>query len=104
MAIIYATNQYHIKREPINNVESLNSALADGKIVFAAMGNGRYATAFWNHAIIMKGYNNGTTYTIDPLNTYNNIWIDTQTVWNQRSSDRDDCTGGTYFYALESYK
>ena len=104
MAIIYATNQYHIKREPINNVESLNSALADGKIIFAAMGNGRYATAFWNHAIIMKGYNNGTTYTIDPLNTYNNIWIDTQTVWNQRSSDRDDCTGGAYFYALESYK
>ena len=54
----------------------------------------------------MKGYNSSTsqTYTIDPLNTYNNTWIDTQTVWNQRSSDRDDCTGGAYFYALESYK
>ena len=86
------------------NHQDVEICLPDGKIVFAAMGNGRYATAFWNHAIIMKGYNNGTTYTIDPLNTYNNIWIDTQTVWNQRSSDRDDCTGGAYFYALESYK
>ena len=105
LAIVYATDAYHIKRTPIYSLEQLNSALNEGKIVYAAMGNGRYATPFWNHSIIMYGYNstNGYTYTVDPLTTNNNIWISTATVWSQRSTDPDDSRGGAFFYALESY-
>ena len=105
LAIIYATNKYHIKRTPINDLNSLKNALAAGKIVYAAMGNGKYATAFWNHGIIMRGYdvNNSYTYTIDPLNTANNTWVNTSLIWAQQSFDYDDRQGGAALYSLESY-
>ena len=104
LGIIYATDNYHIKRSPINNLNDLNNALESGKMVYAAMGNGIYGTTRWNHAIILYNYSDGKTYSTDPLNTNNNRWIETSTVWNQRSVDRDDYRGGAVFYALESYK
>ena len=109
MAIVYATNKYHIRRIPIKSLNELDMALAKGQIVYAAMGPGRYGTNFYNHAIIMFNYNNNnnnnnkTTYTVDPLKTSNNIWIKTADVWNERSKDPDDSRGGAFFYALESF-
>ena len=103
LGIIYATNNYHIKRTGINSKEELDTALQDGKIVFAAMGPGTYGTPLWNHAIILNDYNNGMTHSYDPLYPSKNIWIDTSTVWSQRSTDPDDYRGGSVFYGLESY-
>ena len=102
LGIIYATNHFEIRRYGINNKNDLDNALRSGQIVFAAMGNGIYATAFWNHAIILKGYNNGNTYSYDPLDTSKNMWVSTSTIWSQRSIDSDDYRGGSVFYALES--
>ena len=102
LGIVYATNYYGIKRYGINSKNDLDNALKSGQIVFAAMGNGIYATAFWNHAIILKGYNNGNTYSYDPLDTSKNMWVNTSTIWSQRSVDSDDYRGGSVFYALES--
>ena len=103
VGIIYATDKYHIKRTGINSLEELNKSLKEGKLVFCVMGNGIYGTRFWNHAIIVKEYNNGKTYSYDPLTTNNNRWIDTSTIWSQKSTDPDDYRGGSVFYALESY-
>ena len=102
LGIVYATNHFGIKRYGINSKTDLDNALKSGQIVFAAMGNGIYATAFWNHAIILKGYNDGNTYSYDPLDTSKNMWVNTSTIWSQRSVDRDDYRGGSVFYALES--
>ena len=103
LGIIYATNYFGIRRTGINSKEELDTALQQGKIVFAAMGNGIYGTAFWNHAIILKGYSNGSTYSYDPLDTSKNIWVSTTTIWSQKSTDWDDYRGGSVFYALDSY-
>ena len=103
LGIIYATNNYHIKRTGINSKEELDNALQDGKIVFAAMGPGTYGTPLWNHAIILNDYNNGMTHSYDPLYPSKNIWIDTSTIWSQKSTDPDDYRGGSVFYGLESY-
>ena len=103
LGLKYASNYYHIKTTGINSLEELNKELQEGKLVFCAMGNGIYGTRFWNHAIIVKGYNNGKTYSYDPLNTNNNRWIDTSTIWSQKSTDPDDYRGGSVFYALESF-
>ena len=101
LAIIEATNHYNIKRTGINSLETLNKELEAGKIVFAAMGNGKFATERWNHAIVLAQYKDGKTYAYDPLYDYNNGWIETNRVWNEKSSDPDDIRGGAIFYSLE---
>ena len=103
LGIIYATDNFQIKRTGISSQADLDRALQEGKLVFAAMGNGVYGTKFWNHAILLKGYNNGNTFSYDPLNTNNNRWINTSIAWSQRSTDWDDYRGGSVFYSLESY-
>ena len=101
LAIIYATNQYNIKREGISSTNMLAEKLWEGKIVFAAMGDGKFGTKKWNHAIIMSGIRNGNqTYAIDPLIQANNGWIDINKIWNEKSKDADDKSGGYYLYAL----
>ena len=101
MAIVYATMRYAINREPINSHEELIQKLKEGKIVFAAMGNGKFATKTWNHAIVMSKLNdNNETFALDPLNTNNNGWVSTWLIWNEKSTDPDDATGGAYLYAL----
>ena len=102
LGIIYATNHFGIQRYGINTKADLDNALQSGQIVFAAMGNGIYGTAFWNHAIILKGYSNGNTYSYDPLDTSKNMWVSTATIWSQKSIDADDYRGGSVFYALTS--
>ena len=100
MAIIYATSYFGIDIRGVSSLEELNKALEDGKIVFAAMANGKFATPKWNHAIVLYNYSNGNTIALDPLNTANNGWISTTQVWNERSLDPDDLRGGASFYIL----
>ena len=100
MAIIYATSYFGIDIRGVSSLEELNKALEDGKIVFAAMANGKFATPKWNHAIVLYNYSNGNTIALDPLNTANNGWISTAQVWNERSLDPDDLRGGASFYIL----
>ena len=101
LAIIYATNRYGVNRTGISNTTELKERLMEGKIVYASMGNGKFATIYWNHAIIMSGLRNGhETYAIDPLRSDNNGWIDINEIWNQKCQDPDDMRGGYYLYAL----
>ena len=100
LAIIYATSHFEIKLTGINTHSELIKLLSEGKIVFAAMGNGKFATTKWNHAIVLYNYSGGNTFALDPLNAANNGWISTQQVWNEKSADEDDRRGGAIFYAL----
>ena len=101
LAIIYATNHFGISRDGIGSVEELRKQLLKGKIVFAAMGDGKFGTNRWNHAIIMAGFKkNGQTYAWDPLIEGNNGWVDINQIWNEKSKDLDDKLGGYYLYAL----
>ena len=100
LAIVYATDFYNIKRTPINSLEQMKISLARGKIVFAAMGNGKFATKNWNHAIILNNYQNGKTFALDPLKDSNNGWISIEQIIKEQSKDPDDSRGGSNFYML----
>ena len=101
LAIIKGANHYHVKLEGISSETELKDKLFEGKIVFAAMGEGKFGTKRWNHAIIMSGIKgNKETYAIDPLFKSNNGWISTNKIWTEKSKDADDKLGGYYLYAL----
>ena len=103
MAIIYASQFYGIKYTALHSEEDIKKALLRGKIIYAAMGNGKYATPRWNHAIIFFDYNKGNTFVYDPLNTNNNGWESINRLWIEQSKDSDDSRGGSNFYSLEIY-
>lgn len=103
LGIIYAANYFKVKYTPITSKKELINELSDGKIVFAAMGNGKFATPFYNHAIILYGYNKGDTYAYDPLKVSNNGEVSIDTIFNEQSRDPDDSLGGANFYSLVGY-
>ena len=100
LAIVYATNYYNVKRTPIQNENQLKIALARGKIVFAAMGDGKFGTPRWNHAIVVYNYQRGQTYALDPLKEENNGWVSIDQLLREQSKDPDDSRGGSNFYML----
>ena len=105
MGIIYAANYYNVKLTPIYSKDQLIQELSNGKIVYAAMGNGKFATTKWNHAILIYDYKNDYARTLasDPLNTGNNGLVEIDRIWNEKSKDPDDLSGGSALYALSEY-
>ena len=100
LAIFEAAKHWNIKVEPVNSVEELDEQLKSGKIVYAAMTNGKFATLLWNHAIVMSEYKDGKTNAYDPLKENNNGWVETTRIWNEQSKDPEDRLGGASIYAL----
>ena len=104
MAIIYASNKYGVNYKNIYTKESLKNELDKGNIVYGTMQNGKFARPNWNHAIIIYDYDesNGKVKTIasDPLDIYNNGWVDVDLIWNEKNTDPDDLTGGSALYSL----
>ena len=100
LAIIYASDHFGVQCTPIKNINDMAKALRDGKILFAAMGNGKFATTSWNHAIVLYSYNNGYVIAYDPINSSKNGWVSLSQVWSEQSRDPDDSKGGSNFYSL----
>ena len=100
LGIIKAADYWGVKYIPIKSKNQLDEELKKGRIIFAAMGNGKYATPNWNHAIILHRYHNGLTYSFDPLQGLNNTWFSTDLIWREKSSDPDDSRGRSQLYAL----
>ena len=103
MAVIYASRFYGIKYTALKSEQEIKKALLRGTIVYGAMGDGRYGTTRWNHAIIFYDYDDGKTFVYDPLNENNNDWEYISRLWNERSKDDDDKLGGAFFYSLELF-
>ena len=101
-AIIYASQHYGITYKNIYTKEQLIEELEKGNIIYASMQNGKFATPYWNHAILIYDYSNDKVRTIasDPLNSNNNGWVDIDLIWNQKNTDPDDLTGGSALYSL----
>ena len=100
LAIVEATNYFKVKRTPITDIDQIKTALARGKIVFAAMGEGKFGTKSWNHAIILYDYQNSKTFALDPLRDNNNGWVSIGQLIKEQSKDPDDSRGGSNFYML----
>ena len=100
--IIYASQKFGIRTIPIKSRNQLIQELSSGKIVYAAMTIGRFATKKWNHAILIYDYKNDMAKTIasDPLDANKNGLVSIDTIWNEKSNDPDDISGGAALYAL----
>ena len=101
-AIIYASNHYEVNYKNIYTKEELIEELEKGRIVYGTMQNGKFATPRWNHAILIYDYSDDRVRTIasDPLNIYNNGWVDIDLIWKEKNTDPDDLTGGSALYSL----
>lgn len=103
-AIVRAAEYYGIKRTALKTKQELIEALQNGKIVFAAMGNGHFGKLTYNHAIIIYGFQNNEAYVYDPLpDNNNNRLFSIDLLWNEQSKDPDDSSGGSNFHSLERY-
>ncbi len=98
--IIYASQHYNVKVVPMKSINDMKQYLEDGYILYAAMQNGKFATKDWNHAIILYRLKDNQTYALDPLLKSNNGYVDLSFIWKQKSTDKDDLTGGSAIYAL----
>ena len=103
MGIIYASDHFGVKWKGIGTKEKFIEALKSGKIVYASMQKGKYATPSYNHSILLVNYNESTnqTYAFDPLKKDNNGWNSINQIWNEQCMDPDDRLGGFAFYSLE---
>ena len=102
LAIIKASNYFKIQATPLLSLDEVKIALENGKIVFAAMGEGKFATKYYNHAILLYDYSKGNTRAVDPLYAKNNGWVSLQQVYKEQSKDPDDSRGGSNFYVLST--
>jgi len=104
MAIKYASEYYNIAITPIKTKEEMIEALQEGYIVYGAMGDGKFATTRYNHAILLYKYENNKTMAMtmasDPLKRENNDWVTIDRIFAEQSKDPDDSTAGSNFYKL----
>ncbi|MBQ3423358.1 MAG: C39 family peptidase [Romboutsia sp.] len=102
--IIHVANRYDVKRTALKNKTELINALKKGKIIYAAMGKGKFVKNSGTHAIVLFGYNsNNTTNAYDPYDQKKNGAVSINLIWNEKSKDPDDYSEGTVFHSLERY-
>ena len=86
----------------INTKEDVKQALVEGKTILACVGPGHFVkVAGGAHAIVLSGYQDGTTFVRDPENNANSRWFDIDDLWNQRSFDEGDIELGGPFMVVE---
>ncbi len=86
LAIPKVASHYNIKITGVNTSSELIDALRNGKIVIMTMGNGKYASNDYAHALILYKYNDGLTNVYDPLNSLNNTPENISFLWQQKNS------------------
>lgn len=70
---------------------SIVSALKDGKVCTAAMGDGYFASTYYTHEISFFGIDSvGRTYVYDPMDKTNNGWYSIREICNQLSDTFGD--------------
>lgn len=94
--IVLAAQHWGLKANVLNSVNDLSLALQQGYFVAAAVGNSKFVFG-GGHELVLKGYQNGNTYVVDPYNPSNNGWYSIQYLWSVQSTDPVDRTEGAPF-------
>lgn len=94
--IVLAAKNWGLKTSVLNSPTELTRALQDGYYVAAAVGPSRFIIS-GGHELVLKGYQNGNTYVMDPYNPQNNGWYSIDYLWNIQSRDPIDLTEGRPF-------
>lgn len=97
--IVMAARNWGYSASALNSYGELETALKQGYYVAAGVGPSRYVLS-GGHEIVLKGYQNGMTYVLDPYNPNNNGWTSLAYIWSIPSTDPIDRTEGMPFIRI----
>ena len=100
--IVLAARHWGLKTETLGSTAAVREALAMGHHVLGAVGTSVFANYPVTHELIMKGYNNGMTYVMDPYNARNNGYYSVDYLFRVRSLDPTDNTEGSPFMTIRA--
>jgi len=100
--IVLAARHWDLKTETLGSTAAVREALAMGHHVLGAVGTSVFANYPVTHELIMKGYNNGMTYVMDPYNASNNGYYSVDYLFRVRSLDPTDNTEGSPFMTIRA--
>ena len=100
--IVLAARHWGLKTETLGSTAAVREALAMGHHVLGAVGTSVFANYPVTHELIMKGYNNGMTYVMDPYNASNNGYYSVDYLLRVRSLDPTDNTEGSPFMTIRA--
>ena len=98
--IVLAARHWGLKTDVLGSTAAVREALAMGHHVLGAVGTSVFANYPVTHELVMKGYNNGMTYVMDPYNANNNGYYSVDYLFRVRSLDPTDNTEGSPFMTI----
>ena len=99
LAIRYGAEHWGLKTTGIGDYGTLVNCLNAGNIVVFQVGAGTFTSRGSTHAIVLFRNSDGNTYVYDPWNAHNG-WYSISMIWNQRSTNSYDLTGGYVGYGI----
>ena len=100
--IVLAARHWGLKTDVLGSTAAVREALAMGHHVLGAVGTSVFANYPVTHELVMKGYNNGMTYVMDPYNSNNNGYYSVDYLFRVRSLDPTDNTEGSPFMTIRA--
>ena len=100
--IVLAARHWGLKTDVLGSTAAVREALAMGYHVLGAVGTSVFANYPVTHELVMRGYNNGMTYVMDPYNAYNNGYYSVDYLFRVRSLDPTDNTEGSPFMTIRA--
>ena len=100
--IVLAAQHWGLKTDVLGSTAAVREALAMGHHVLGAVGTSVFANYPVTHELVMKGYNNGMTYVMDPYNANNNGYYSVDYLFRVRSLDPTDNTEGSPFMTIRA--
>ncbi|WP_373109706.1 GBS Bsp-like repeat-containing protein [Streptococcus anginosus] len=100
--IVLAARHWGLKTDVLGSTAAVREALAMGHHVLGAVGTSVFANYPVTHELVMRGYNNGMTYVMDPYNSNNNGYYSVDYLFRVRSLDPTDNTEGSPFMTIRA--
>ena len=100
--IVLAARHWGLKTDVLGSTAAVREALAMGYHVLGAVGTSVFANYPVTHELVMRGYNNGMTYVMDPYNANNNGYYSVDYLFRVRSLDPTDNIEGSPFMTIRS--
>ncbi|MBF0713624.1 N-acetylmuramoyl-L-alanine amidase [Gemella sp. GH3] len=95
-AVPQTLSRYGLNYRLITSSDQLKRELANGHIIYAAVGNSAFVSPGYTHAVILRGIDsNGNTTVYNPVSKYGVNKYNYNFVWQSKSWDKDDYINGS---------
>ncbi|MGT2784510.1 GBS Bsp-like repeat-containing protein [Streptococcus merionis] len=98
--LVQAANHFGLRATALHGQNALINALQNGQFVAAAVGHSVFVKSPATHQLLLKGYQNGKTYVMDPYTPSMNGWYDVSYLTSVPSNWSGDLYQGSVFIQL----